>query len=38
MAAVNQQAWDPSVKALTQFPSVINNMGENISWAESTPQ
>jgi Protein of unknown function (DUF3300) len=31
-AAVNQQAWDPSVKALTQFPSVLNNMGQNISW------
>ena len=22
--AVNQQAWDPSVKALTQFPSVLH--------------
>jgi hypothetical protein len=30
--AVNQQSWDPSVKALTQFPSVLSNMAQNISW------
>ncbi len=30
--AVNKQSWDPSVKALTQFPSVLNNMAQNISW------
>ncbi len=30
--AVNQQAWDPSVKALTQFPSVLANMDKNLSW------
>lgn len=24
--AVNQQSWDPSVKALTQFPSVLNDL------------
>jgi hypothetical protein len=29
---VNQQSWDPSVKALTQFPSVLSNMAQNISW------
>ena len=33
--AVNQQAWDPSVKALTQFPSVLTNMDKNISWTSS---
>jgi hypothetical protein len=32
MQAVNKQSWDPSVKALTQFPSVLNNMAQNISW------
>ena len=30
--AVNKQTWDPSVKALTQFPSVLNNMAQNLSW------
>jgi len=30
--AVNQQPWDPSVKALTQFPSVLNNMAKNLAW------
>jgi hypothetical protein len=30
--AVNSQSWDPSVKALTQFPSVLNNMAQNLSW------
>jgi uncharacterized membrane protein YgcG len=30
--AVDQQTWDPSVKALTQFPSVLNNMAQNLSW------
>lgn len=30
--AVNQQPWDPSVKALTAFPSVLGNMDKNLSW------
>src|SRR5271165_3402513 len=30
--AVNSQSWDPSVKALTQFPSALNNMAQNMSW------
>lgn len=33
--AVNAQAWDPSVKALTQFPSVLNNMDQNVSWTSA---
>jgi hypothetical protein len=33
--AVNQQSWDPSVKALTQFPSILANMDKNLSWASS---
>jgi Protein of unknown function (DUF3300) len=32
VTAVDQQTWDPSVKALTQFPSVLNNMAQNLSW------
>ncbi len=30
--AVDQQTWDPSVKALTQFPSVLDNMAKNLTW------
>jgi uncharacterized membrane protein YgcG len=30
--AVNQQSWDPSVKALTQFPVVLANMNQNLAW------
>src|SRR5271167_4969721 len=32
VSAVNAQTWDPSVKALTQFPSVLSNMATNLSW------
>ncbi len=35
MQAVDYQAWDPSVKALTQFPSVLENMAKNLSWTSS---
>ncbi|MGA8042839.1 MAG: DUF3300 domain-containing protein [Terracidiphilus sp.] len=31
-SAVDQQDWDPSVKALTQFPSVMADMSNNLSW------
>jgi uncharacterized membrane protein YgcG len=30
--AVDKQDWDPSVKALTQFPTVLANMDKNLSW------
>jgi uncharacterized protein DUF3300 len=33
--AVDKQPWDPSVKALTAFPSVLGNMDKNISWTSS---
>ena len=33
--AVDQRAWDPSVKALTQFPAVLNNMEQNFSWTSA---
>ena len=32
---VDKQAWDPSVKALTQFPSVLANLDKNLSWTSS---
>src|SRR5271165_5167239 len=32
---VNAQSWDPSVKALTQFPSVLSNMAQNLSWTSA---
>jgi hypothetical protein len=32
---VDQQSWDPSVKALTQFPSVLQNMSKNLSWTSA---
>jgi uncharacterized membrane protein YgcG len=31
-AEVDKQDWDPSVKALTQFPSVLANMDKDLSW------
>ncbi|MGC1975137.1 MAG: DUF3300 domain-containing protein [Candidatus Sulfotelmatobacter sp.] len=34
-SAVDQQPWDPSVKALTAFPSVLGNMDKNLSWTSS---
>ncbi|HMH13461.1 MAG TPA: DUF3300 domain-containing protein [Edaphobacter sp.] len=36
--AVDQQTWDPSVKALTQFPSVLDNLAENLSWTSNLGQ
>jgi Protein of unknown function (DUF3300) len=35
LQAVDYQAWDPSVKALTQFPSVLANMAKNLSWTSA---
>ena len=35
MQAVDGQPWDPSVKALTQFPSVLDNLAKNLSWTSS---
>jgi hypothetical protein len=29
---VDKQPWDPSVKALTQFPAVLSNMSRNLAW------
>jgi hypothetical protein len=33
--AVDQQPWDPSVKALTEFPAVLDSMNENLSWTSA---
>ena len=33
--AADTQPWDPSVKALTAFPSVLGNMDKNLSWTSS---
>jgi hypothetical protein len=35
MMAVDAQPWDPAVKALTQFPSVLKNMASNLSWTSA---
>jgi hypothetical protein len=35
MQAVDTQSWDPSVKALTQFPSVLTNLAHNLTWTSS---
>jgi hypothetical protein len=32
MKAADKQNWDPSVKALTAFPSVLEQMAKNLSW------
>jgi hypothetical protein len=35
MQAIDGQPWDPSVKALTQFPSVLDNLAKNLSWTSA---
>jgi uncharacterized membrane protein YgcG len=35
MQAVDQQSWDASVKALSEFPSVLANMAKNLTWTSS---
>ena len=32
---VDKQPWDPCVKALVEFPSVLANMDKNLSWTSS---
>jgi hypothetical protein len=32
---VDKQPWDPSVKSLVEFPSVLANMDKNLSWTSS---
>src|SRR5215831_3902494 len=35
MQMVDGQSWDGSVKALTQFPSVLDNMARNLTWTSN---
>ena len=34
-AQVNQQPWDPSIKSLTQFPSVLDTMNNSLGWTSA---
>jgi uncharacterized protein DUF3300 len=36
--SVDTQPWDPSVKALTQFPQVLDMMDKNLSWTSALGQ
>jgi hypothetical protein len=33
--SVDQQSWDPAVKALTQFPSVLDTLAKNLAWTSA---
>jgi hypothetical protein len=33
--AVDSQSWDPSVKALTQFPGLLGMLDTNLSWTSA---
>jgi hypothetical protein len=35
MQALDKQSWDSSVKAITEFPSVLDNLAKNLNWASS---
>jgi len=35
MKTVDKQSWDASVKALTEFPSVLGNLAKNLTWTSS---
>jgi len=35
MQAIDAQSWDPSVKALTQFPSVLDDLAKNLNWTSA---
>ena len=35
MQTVNGQSWDAGVKALTHFPSVLDNLANNLNWTSS---
>jgi hypothetical protein len=34
-AQVNPQPWDPSIKSLTQFPTVLQTMNDNLAWTSA---
>jgi len=35
LEAANQQPWDASVKGITQFPDVLQQMATNLSWTSA---
>jgi Protein of unknown function (DUF3300) len=35
MKAVDSQDWDPAVKALSQFPSVLDILAKNLAWTST---
>jgi hypothetical protein len=35
MQAADKQSWNSSVKALTEFPSVLDNLAKNLTWVSS---
>src|ERR1700733_5860494 len=35
LKAVDAQNWDPAVKALTQFPSVLDTLAKNLAWTST---
>jgi hypothetical protein len=35
MRAADKQSWNGSVKALTEFPSVLDNMAKNLNWTSA---
>lgn len=35
MTAVEDEDWDPSVKALVPFPHILTNMSEDLDWTEN---
>ena len=37
-AQVNAQPWDPSVRSLCQFPSVLDTMSQSLSWTTALGQ
>src|SRR5580658_5093860 len=36
--AVDQEPWDPSIKALTQFPTVLHDLASNMTWTSNLGQ
>jgi uncharacterized membrane protein YgcG len=36
--AANSQPWDPSIKSLTAFPQVLDNMNTNLAWTSALGQ
>jgi hypothetical protein len=38
MQAIDQQTWDASVKALTQFPAVLHELASNLAWTSNLGQ